>query len=220
MAHLVKDRRGYPVPAMVMRDGSGRPHFQINDELSRQQIIAEDLCAICARKLLRGRWFVGGPMCAFSERGLYVDPPLHQECAEYALRVCPYLAAPSYAKRIDGATLKGTDRQHAVLVDPTMIPDRPPVFVAVMAVGQDYFFARGEHAVFGLGPEHVRYTRHHVGSARRVEVWRHGERVTYPAELRGYFEAVRAELRHDYGERGRPDMWRLVGLPAKEELAA
>ena len=39
------------------------------------------------------------------ENGAFADPPGHRACVTYALQVCPYLAAPSYAKRIDGETL-------------------------------------------------------------------------------------------------------------------
>jgi hypothetical protein len=134
MSHLELDPRGYPIPWGVYRDDDGRPHFTINDESRRLKALARDLCPICGSKLFRGRWFVGGPMSAFHDAGAYIDAPMHHVCMEYALQVCPYLAAPSYGKRIDDKTL--TTPLPVLLVDPTMMQHRPSVFVAVMATGQ------------------------------------------------------------------------------------
>ena len=63
-------------------------------------------------------------MSAFHPDGAYIDPPLHYECMRYAMQVCPYLAAPRYAGRVDDRTLKDDDR-------PTRSPSTlPNVFVA------------------------------------------------------------------------------------------
>jgi hypothetical protein len=58
----------------------------------------------------------------------------------YAVQVCPYLAAPKYARRIHDATL-GISKLDGVgiIVDPTMVPGRPDVFVAVLATSQRIF---------------------------------------------------------------------------------
>ncbi len=139
MRKLPRDHRGYPIPAGVLRDEKGRPHFTINDENARQLHLKNDQCPICGDKLLRGRWSVGGPAAAFMENGVYIDPPMHFECFRYAVQVCPYLAAPHYGKRLDDATLKAADVPDTLLlVDETMSPDRPDLFVAVMHVGQTY----------------------------------------------------------------------------------
>jgi hypothetical protein len=107
MAHLPRDPRGFPIFVMAYRDDDGRAHFTINEEPVRQRVIRRDLCSICGRGLLRGRWFVGGEKSAFHPRGAYIDPPMHSVCAHYALRVCPYLAAPTYATPIAGKTVAG-----------------------------------------------------------------------------------------------------------------
>ena len=104
MQALDKDRRGLPIPFLVVRDPDGGAHFTINDESKRQRCLKENLCAICGQPLHRGRWYVGGSLGAFHEHGRYVDPPLHRECTEYGLQVCPYLAAPKYTGRLDEST--------------------------------------------------------------------------------------------------------------------
>jgi hypothetical protein len=88
------DPRGYPIPWNVLVDSTGKAHFTINDESLRQMAIRDRLCPICGHRLWRGMWFVGGPGSALHEHGAYIDPPMHKPCAEYALKVCPYLAAP------------------------------------------------------------------------------------------------------------------------------
>lgn len=137
MRYLPRDTRGYPIPVMVQRDSQGKPHFTVNDENLRRQCIKEDLCSICGNKLLRGRWFIGGPLSAFHPNGSYLDPPLHKECAHYALQVCPWLAVQRYNSRIEAGTMSAEEQVKAmVTIDYTMIPGHPPVFVAVMATKQ------------------------------------------------------------------------------------
>ncbi len=175
MKHLRRDRRGYPIPQMVLIDTDGRPHFTINEEPTRQRLLREDRCSICGGKLLRGRWSVGGPASAFHENGAYLDPPMHYECCRYAMQVCPYLAMPSYTKRIDDATLD-LDKAPGLLttIDPTMIENRPDPFVMVMHIGQDYTFWK-----WG-GVRYIKPKRPH----RRYEFWSHGVELSQEEGMR------------------------------------
>lgn len=142
MAHLERDRRGYPIPAIVLRTSDGRPHFTINDDSKVLRAAQLNACGICGKRLHKsGGWFVGGPASAFHPQGAYLDGPVHHECGTFALETCPYLAAPKYAGRIDEGTL--TDAQRAevgVTVDTTMLPDRPDIFVFGRAT--QFTFAR------------------------------------------------------------------------------
>jgi hypothetical protein len=53
------------------------------------------LCSICGEKLAPAeRTFITGPSCVFGSDYGCDDPPMHEECAHYALRVCPHLIAP------------------------------------------------------------------------------------------------------------------------------
>lgn len=167
MARLDRDKRGYPIPVSVYRDSAGRPHFTISNEQVRQRVITEDCCPICGGKLTRGRWFVGGPQSAFHVRGAYIDPPMHNECAHYALKVCPYLAAQSYARRIEDKTLAPGETP-PMLIDPTMDPQRPDYFVAVMAVKQDLICLGNTDFVQYIKPRRP-YSR--------IEFWKHGVHV-------------------------------------------
>lgn len=133
VAVLPRDRRGLPIPAVVMRDGLGQPHFTMNDARIAERIAREGRCGICGERLGAFKCFVGGPGSAFHPEGRYFDGPVHMDCGEFALRVCPYLAlAGSYAKRIGARTLRPEAiPAGAVLIseDPTSHPPQPAVFV-------------------------------------------------------------------------------------------
>lgn len=132
MNALQRDARGYPVPFIVLRDSDGRPHFTVNDSARRLRALLEKRCHICGGRLDKTLWLVGGPMSAFHERGCYNDGPLHQECMEYAMRVCPYLALTKYMGRIDAAAVDTSKLPGSMLFfDPTINPERPPMFVCV-----------------------------------------------------------------------------------------
>lgn len=168
MSHLKVDPRGYAIPYGVVTDKDGTVHFAINDHYVREQSIADDLCGICGTKLFRGRWFVGGSKAAFHPQGAFIDPPMHSECAHYALQVCPYLAAPRYVREI--GLSKATKASKAlsdsiVLVDPNQKPERPAgeLFVALMATGQKHDKESGY-----LIPKRP-YSR--------VEFWKHGKKI-------------------------------------------
>jgi hypothetical protein len=165
MRHLPRDQRGYPIFFGAYIDSDGKPFFTINDEVKRHAIITHDLCSICGQKLLRGRWFVGGPMSAFHDHGAYIDMPMHDECVHYALAICPYLAVPHWRGSLNEQHLKQV-KASIVAVDPTMIDGRPAVFVAVMAIGQKMTPGNGiQRYVVPKRPY------------RRIEYWRHGERL-------------------------------------------
>lgn len=181
MAHLPRDKRGYPIPTMVMRDDQGLPHFQVNDEERRQEVIQKELCSICGKKLFRGRFLVGGPASALHEDGRYIDPPMHRECAEYSLMVCPYLAAPKHMKRLTSEQVHDRVQSKTsgklISTDPTMIPDRPQLFVLLgvaklTSISGPIMVSEGVHMVG------VKYIAPH-SQFIDMTFWRHGQRLTH-----------------------------------------
>jgi hypothetical protein len=163
IARLPRDRRGLPIPVIVLRDTDGQPHFTINDHEVTERLVAARCCAICGERLGAHACFVGGPGSAFHPAGRYFDAPLHHECATFALKTCPYLAmAGRFSKRINGRTLDPDKAPGRVFVDTTMLPGQPVVFV--------------------LG-DCRRWTRDRAGHFipdrpwRAVEFWRDGGRI-------------------------------------------
>lgn len=166
MKDLPRDHRGIPVPATIFVDKQNKAHFTINDPLLREKVIREELCAICGKKLLRGRWSAGGPGSAFHPNGAYIDPPMHYECCRYAMQACPYIALPSYSNRIDAKTYKNDEI--GIFIDPTVIATKPEPFVMVMHVGETYTLS-------DLGLVHSIKPK---TPYRRIEYWLNGTQLS------------------------------------------
>ena len=134
IARLEHDGRGYPIPWNVLRGTDGHPFFIVNDDRKALQALRAKLCPICGERLGRWKWFVGGLRSAFDPAGCYFDLPGHRECIEYALQVCPYLAIPKYLRHTDAiAHPEKLPPEARILIDETIIPERPEVMVAVCA---------------------------------------------------------------------------------------
>lgn len=134
MAGLKKNRHGMPIPYIILVDDQGVEHFVVNDSAKVFDCLQRSLCAICGQLLpTDDTWLVGGPQSAFHPQGYYIDTPIHKECGEYALQVCPYLAAKNYdtmvhdVERIAGK-IKMNDTT-PIVMDNTVDPNRPKLFV-------------------------------------------------------------------------------------------
>jgi hypothetical protein len=159
MRALPRDPRGYPVPFVVLIE-DGLPRFALNAHEKQAACLRRDLCSICGQRLLRGRWFVQGPGSALHADGAYIDAPTHGECVEFALKVCPYLAASKYMRMV--AAAQAAEVPDRTFVNPTTDNTRPDYFVAVMATAQ--------HCNrFGHFVPHRPYTR--------LQIWRQGVKL-------------------------------------------
>jgi len=163
MQSLPRDPRGYPIPWNVLVSPDGEPFFTINDDRRHNEALRLGLCPICGHPLGKWMWFVGGPKSAFDPHGWYLDLPGHHDCEQFALQVCPYLSAPRYIHEIG---LAGRKPPATLLVDETVLPDRPEIFVTVASNKVE--FLRREI----LAP-YVRPGRPFLG----FEIWRHGKQL-------------------------------------------
>jgi hypothetical protein len=164
-----------------LRGDDGTPFFTVNDDRRAWRALREDLCAICGERLGRWRWFVGGPKSAFDEHGWYLDLPGHHECMTFALATCPYLALPKYLGRVDVADPSKLPPEARILLDETVIPERPALFVAVAG---DVIEAQERGLLF----PYLRPARPHLG----FEFWLHGKQIPLHRAipiLRGMFGA-------------------------------
>jgi hypothetical protein len=92
VAALPRDPRGYPVFFAVYVDAEGTPDFRVTDDAKRRQCWRERRCGICGDELGYWLWFIGGERSVANR--LFSDPPMHEDCARYAMAVCPFLARP------------------------------------------------------------------------------------------------------------------------------
>lgn len=82
------EKRKVPVPFFnVMPDGA--VNFTGINAQAVLKCAAERLCGICGGPLEYWIAFLGGPV-SLANRS-YLDPPFHRECAEAAIRYCPYI---------------------------------------------------------------------------------------------------------------------------------
>lgn len=100
------DPRGFPVTYVTFIHPQTRePDFRIVNETRVRLCVAHRLCGICGEEIGRTVAFVGGPESVANR--VFSDPPMHEECARYALTVCPFLASPRGRHRPIGADETG-----------------------------------------------------------------------------------------------------------------
>lgn len=110
LAARPRDRRGLPVP-WVNETPAGDPDFAVIQAERSLRCARERRCGVCGEPLTYWIAFLGGQ--ASAESRAYVDPPMHEPCAEASTRLCPHMSrqAPhrsaKVAKRDDVITPNG-----------------------------------------------------------------------------------------------------------------
>jgi hypothetical protein len=89
--------RGYPVPWFVAFV-DGHYDFRIQDQRKRFLALNEKRCWLCGDILGQYFAFVIGPMCAINR--ISSEPPSHLECAEFAVKACPFLNLHEAERRV------------------------------------------------------------------------------------------------------------------------
>lgn len=91
---------GFPVPFFASVRSDGTWDFKIVSEANRVACAKDRLCWVCGEALLTPIVFIGGPVS--TARRLYNDGPMHPECADDALAICPFmLGTMDYAESFD-----------------------------------------------------------------------------------------------------------------------
>jgi hypothetical protein len=113
LAHL-PTHAGLPVPFTQAWIDS-KPDFRAVDPSKVIRCVDEKLCAICGRRLGELCYFIGGPRSR--DNHLFSDPAMHQQCAAFASRACPFLSGKTetYSDReIDATKMAVIAAVHAV----------------------------------------------------------------------------------------------------------
>ncbi len=162
IANLPRDPdRGYPVPFFVAYI-DGKPDFRIADDEKRLRCIKEKLCWICGEKLGHYIGFVIGPMCTINR--ISTEPPMHRDCANYSVRVCPFLLNPNQ---------KRNPKKVDVVIDNPggiMISRNPGCMVLWMANGYDLVRDREGKILCAVGDPTALYWYAEGRAATRAEV--------------------------------------------------
>ena len=114
LARRPVSERGFPVPWFVsfIKD---KWDFVNLDPRKIVEAYRRKICWLCGEPLGQYFAFVIGPMCSINR--VSSEPPSHRDCAEYAVRACPFLARPNakrnYAQHTQGAeTIPGIAIEH------------------------------------------------------------------------------------------------------------
>jgi hypothetical protein len=97
MTRLPVNERGFPVPFFVAKV-NGEYDFRAFSGDKITACVRKRLCWLCGEPLGRYMAFVIGPMCSINR--VSSEPPSHLECAQYAVKACPFLTKPR-ARRND-----------------------------------------------------------------------------------------------------------------------
>jgi hypothetical protein len=90
---LPRNKVGYPIPFFVdINPETNEFDFRLVDPRKEIRCINESLCWICGQRLNSVASFAIGPMCTVNN--ISAEPPSHQECALYAVKVCPFMTRP------------------------------------------------------------------------------------------------------------------------------
>lgn len=132
---------GIPIPFTAFVGPDGLPDFKVTNQQTWRVCVITKRCGLCGEKLMKGEcFFIGGERSM--ESGCFYDPPMHKECAEYAFKVCPFLAC---TKGYSKAPLKQYD--NITIVTDSNIPRQRPTKMGIM-------HAKGWHMVTFQGSEY------------------------------------------------------------------
>ena len=109
------DRRQFRVPYFVAWI-DGKADYRVADPKKLVKAVRENLCWLCGQRLESTKTFVIGPMCAVNRTS--AEPPCHRDCAEYAVKVCPFLAHPKMVRNTKDLPEIGAMPGHGLLRNP------------------------------------------------------------------------------------------------------
>jgi len=158
LAGRPRDRHQRLVPYFVAYV-DGRPDHRIADQDRLRDAVRFNACFLCGDTLGAYQTFVIGVMCTINR--ISAEPPAHKDCAEYTVKVCPFLTHPAMRRRPD--LPEGT-----VAPDGKMDPRNPGV-CATWTVRS--WSKRPEMLLFDLG------------EPTSVDWWREGRLATYSEAL-------------------------------------
>jgi len=147
MKSLPVSPEGYPIPWFVSEGGDIR-------YASPEKIVIafrHEKCWTCGHNLGTHKTFIIGPMCMVNN--INSEPPSHLECAEYAVRACPFLSQPRMRRNEKDVP---DDK-----ISPAGIMLARNPGVSVLWTCREYYPFRAHNGVlFRLGPpEHLKFYR-------------------------------------------------------------
>jgi hypothetical protein len=164
MARRPVDHRGYTVPWFV-EIVDGVPDHRVTSEEKRRDALRGHRCWLCGEKLSHLQTLTIGPMCCLTRTTS--EPGSHYECAQWAVRACPFLTRP-HAHRRTAALPEDTHDM------PGLGLKRNPGAVALWTTREVRAFDVQRDPATGVRAGALL----RVGDPTRVEVYTEGRRAT------------------------------------------
>ncbi len=86
----VDERTGFPILFSVQPPEGHPLNFRAVNPANMVRCGKERLCGVCGQRLAYWMYFLGGDQDRTDR--LFGEPPMHRECLEYSLHVCPFLS--------------------------------------------------------------------------------------------------------------------------------
>lgn len=113
----------FPIPFITHVREDGRPDFRVQSIDARKEVAERNLCQLCGEPLKDFANFVGFTSSVMARS--FGEPPMHPNCASYALLVCPFLAGGNEWRPF------AADPHHYVVLEH---PETAPRWMAVVLV--------------------------------------------------------------------------------------
>lgn len=156
--------KGFPVPWFVtLKDMNGEWDFRILDPNRAVEAHRKSLCGICGQRLGVHKVFAIGPMCCVNR--VSAEGPVHLECAQYAVKACPFMARPNARRNRVG--IEGIPEVE--FATPGYMIERNPGVTALWTT-KKYKISQ---------PDKTKGILFHIGDPEDVEWWASGRRASY-----------------------------------------
>lgn len=99
VAMLDVDDRGYPIFYIIQPPEGRTVHFRVENYEHVLKCGTRKLCGVCGQGLDYRIWFLGSRRDV--EEREFAGAPMHRECMDYSLLVCPFLAGRVTPKHQD-----------------------------------------------------------------------------------------------------------------------
>jgi hypothetical protein len=160
LQHRPISKTGYPVPWFVAKV-AGEYDFRVIAPGAIAMAHNLKRCWLCGAPLGRFQVFTIGPMCSVNRTS--PEPPSHIDCAEYAVRACPFLSKPNMRRNEKGLPTE-------TVVPPGEMILRNPGVTALW-VTKSYKLLRTNNGVlFKIGPPEAVHWYAEGRDATRAEV--------------------------------------------------
>lgn len=83
----------FPIPFVTAVDELGKPDFRVHDDRRRLDCALHRLCQLCGKALILDRTVFVSQQ---PRKLVFGEPPMHEQCFEFAWTVCPWLAGGNW----------------------------------------------------------------------------------------------------------------------------